>query len=85
MVNVPLMLRRLLACWLMYLAYPPCQGSVSALSLPLPEEPPVDFTVLPDYFVEDVVDILLNLSRAAPNVSVTAVLDQPEQHGLTAA
>jgi hypothetical protein len=34
--------------------------------------------VLPDYFVEDIVDILLNLSKAAPNVGTSLSSSWPD-------
>ncbi len=66
--------RRLVAQWLLAVASPLVlqagffQGVTSGL-LPLPETPPAEFTCLPEWFLEDMVDVLIAVSRNYPPVS----------------
>ena len=60
---------RLLATWMMCLASPQCGGNLSQIQLPLPTPPPPEFACLPEHFIEDMADVLLYISRYAPQVS----------------
>ncbi|GFH33099.1 U-box domain-containing protein, partial [Haematococcus lacustris] len=68
---------RLVACWLLGLA---SRGngasSLTGLVLPLPEEPPPEFVVLPEYFLEDMIDVLLALSKHSPPVMMNARVEE---------
>eukprot|EP00967_Tisochrysis_lutea_P022247 scaffold25367_cov20-Tisochrysis_lutea.AAC.1 len=66
---------RLVASWLLSVAYPPCHGNPSAVELPLPGPAPIEFTTLPEWFVEDIIDLLTILSRFNPPVSGVLTVD----------
>ncbi len=50
-------------------AYPSSGGMASAVQLPLPDPPPSEFASLPEYFVVDMAEVLLHVSRYFPHVS----------------
>ncbi|KAL3145548.1 hypothetical protein ABBQ32_003373 [Trebouxia sp. C0010 RCD-2024] len=56
---------RLMATWLLRLAYPPlAQGQMPFV--PLPEPAPAEFRALPEYFVDDLCELMLYVGQAAP-------------------
>ncbi|KAG8745833.1 hypothetical protein FRC10_006860 [Ceratobasidium sp. 414] len=55
-----LALTNFLMVWVMRLVDPTHQHPSRTISLPLPEEIPEDFRMLPEYFVEDIVDYYLS-------------------------
>ncbi|QRV77647.1 ubiquitin conjugation factor E4 [Ceratobasidium sp. AG-Ba] len=57
-----------LMVWVMRLVDPLHQHPTKAISLPLPEEIPEDFRMLPEYFVEDIVDYYLFIMRSRPDL-----------------
>jgi len=67
---------RLLSSFMLCTACPPCGGNASAVQLPLPEPPPQEFASLPEYFVEDMADVLLYVSRAYPHLLQNAKMDE---------
>jgi len=67
---------RLVASWLLSVAYPPCHGNPSAVELPLPGPAPIEFTTLPEWFVEDIIDLLTILSRFNPPILRNAQMDE---------
>ncbi|KAK9804240.1 hypothetical protein WJX72_002942 [[Myrmecia] bisecta] len=58
---------RLVAAWLLRLASPAAAAG-GPPEMPLPNPCPMHFRALPEYFVEDIADLLLHVGRAAPNV-----------------
>uniref|UniRef100_A0A061QXI9 RING-type E3 ubiquitin transferase n=1 Tax=Tetraselmis sp. GSL018 TaxID=582737 RepID=A0A061QXI9_9CHLO len=58
---------RLMASWLLRLACPAVAQGRRA-ELPLPSPPPMEFRTLPEYFVEDLVETLLFVSRVSPQI-----------------
>ncbi|KAF5841726.1 ubiquitin conjugation factor E4 [Dunaliella salina] len=71
-----LRLNRLVASWLLSVAYPPCRGNPSAVELPLPGPAPIEFTTLPEWFVEDIIDLLTILSKFYPPILRNAQMDE---------
>ncbi|KAG2487016.1 hypothetical protein HYH03_014386 [Edaphochlamys debaryana] len=59
---------RLMAAWLTRLATQGSAGGAGALTLPLPDPAPKDFTCMPEYFVEDMVVVLEYVGRSAPHL-----------------
>ena len=59
---------RLMAAWLLVAASPHCNGNLSSIQLPLPTPPPPEFACIPEHFIEDLADVLLYVSRYAPQV-----------------
>lgn len=56
---------RLLATWLLRLAYPPLvQGQMPFV--PLPEPAPIQFRCLPEYFVDDLCELMLYVGQTSP-------------------
>jgi ubiquitin conjugation factor E4 B len=64
-------LYRLLAAWLLRLV---CPGGVP--TLPLPAEVPMEWATLPEWFLEDMAEWLLLLTRAHPNLLQGQRLDE---------
>eukprot|EP00873_Tetraselmis_striata_P001321 jgi/Tetstr1/421585/TSEL_012529.t1 len=58
---------RLMAAWLMRLASPSTAAGQRP-QLPLTSPPPMEFSMLPEYFVEDLIEALIFASRMAPQV-----------------
>lgn len=63
-------LYRLMASWMMRMVTPDGRPS-----LPLPEQVPVDFATLPEWFVEDMAEVMLHASRYAPHTLAQMRLD----------
>lgn len=59
---------RLTAAWLMR-----CVSPTGMPSLPLPETVPMTFATLPEWFVEDMAEFMLYVTRACPQVNITTV------------
>ncbi|KAF8606876.1 hypothetical protein BDV93DRAFT_488785 [Ceratobasidium sp. AG-I] len=57
-----------LMVWVMRLVDPKHQHPSQLITLPLPEEIPEDFRMLPEYFVEDIVDYYLFIMRTRPDL-----------------
>ena len=57
-------------------ACPQCGGNLSSIQLPLPSPPPPEFACLPEHFVEDIADVLLYVSRYAPQLLAAARMDE---------
>ncbi|KAG8688853.1 hypothetical protein FRC08_011233 [Ceratobasidium sp. 394] len=57
-----------LMAWVMRLVDPTHQHPSKTISLPLPEDIPEDFRMLPEYFVEDIVDYYLFIMRSRPDL-----------------
>lgn len=51
-------------------------AAAGALALPLPEPAPAAFATLPEYFIEDLAEILLHVSRYHPQLLASARLDE---------
>ncbi|KAG2451114.1 hypothetical protein HYH02_004382 [Chlamydomonas schloesseri] len=63
---------RLMAAWLMRVANRGAAGGVGGISIPLPEPAPQEFTCMPEYFVEDMANLLLFVGRSAPQLLSSA-------------
>ena len=57
-------------------ACPQCGGNLSSIQLPLSSPPPPEFACLPEHFVEDIADVLLYVSRYAPQLLAAARMDE---------
>ena len=53
--------------WLIRLVDPKKSHPITTIDLPLPQEVPLTFRVLPEYFIEDVVDYFLFIVRYTPD------------------
>ncbi|KAK0566074.1 Ubiquitin conjugation factor E4 [Tilletia horrida] len=61
--------------WLVRIADPQGKHPAEKVSLPLPQEVPKRFAMLPEHIFEDVVDILLFLGRTVPNCLTQSAKD----------
>lgn len=69
-------LMRYIIVWLMRIVQPGTNYPTQQLSLPLPEEQPLVFRCLPEYFVEDIVDNFKFITSHMPQVVPTTQCDE---------
>ncbi|GAX74152.1 hypothetical protein CEUSTIGMA_g1601.t1 [Chlamydomonas eustigma] len=67
---------RLMASWMICTASPQSNGNLSNIQLPLPTPPPKEFACLPEFFVEDMTDLLLHTSRYNPQLLSSSRMDE---------
>ncbi len=67
----------LLATRMVCVACPGCRGNINAVTLPLPDPPSDEFLALPEHLVEDMMDVLLYMSRRPTGPDVSAALSMP--------
>ncbi|KAI4612407.1 hypothetical protein J4E80_007140 [Alternaria sp. BMP 0032] len=69
-------LMRYVIVWLLRLASPGTNFPKSELQLPLPEEQPLQFRCLPEYFVEDIVGNFKFITRYMPHIITTTQCEE---------
>jgi len=66
----------LVMVWLLRLVDPAHAYPRSPIKLPLPEQAPENFAVLPEYIIEDIVEFFLFVLRHSPETIATSSLDE---------
>ncbi|KAG9190498.1 ubiquitin conjugation factor E4 B [Alternaria panax] len=69
-------LMRYVIVWLLRIASPGTSFPKSELQLPLPEEQPLQFKCLPEYFVEDIVGNFKFITRYMPHIITTTQCEE---------
>jgi ubiquitin conjugation factor E4 B len=69
-------LMRYVIVWLLRLVAPDSQYPRKQLTLPLPEEQPLVFRCLPEYFLEDIVDNFKFITRNMPHIILSSQCDE---------
>ncbi|KAF1835084.1 ubiquitin conjugation factor E4 [Decorospora gaudefroyi] len=69
-------LMRYVIVWLLRLASPGTSFPKTELKLPLPEDQPVEFKCLPEYFVEDIVGNFKFITRWMPHIITTTQCEE---------
>jgi ubiquitin conjugation factor E4 B len=67
---------RYVIVWLLRLASPGTSFPKAEIQLPLPEEQPVEFKCLPEYFVEDIVGNFKFITRNMPHIITTTQCEE---------